>query len=142
MPEKVLLVDDEKDFLEVMSDRLVSRGFEVDTSTSGDEAIQLIDKESYDAVIMDVRMPGMDGLEALKVIKEKKPEIQIILVTGYATVGKGVEAIKMGASDFIEKPADIEIITEKIRKAKNQKMLILDKIDHDRVVNAIGKYGI
>ena len=142
MSEKVLLVDDEKDFLEVMSERLVSRGFEVDTSTSAEAAIQRIRDELYDAVIMDLRMPGTDGLEALKLIKEKKPEMQIILLTGHATIQKGVEAIKLGASDFMEKPADIEEITKKIKKAKEQKMLILDKMNQDRVIDAINKYGI
>jgi len=142
MSGKVLLVDDEKDFLEIMSERLISRGFEVDTSTSADLAIQRINKELYDAVIMDLRMPGMDGLEALKLIKEKRPEMQIILLTGHATIQKGVEAIKLGAADFMEKPADIEEITEKIKKAKEQKMLLVDKINQDRVIDAISRYGI
>ncbi|MBW1615972.1 MAG: response regulator [Deltaproteobacteria bacterium] len=142
MSERVLLVDDEKDFLEIMSERLISRGFEVDTSTSADNAIECINKELYDAVIMDLRMPGMDGLEALKLIKEKKPEIQIILLTGQATIQKGVEAIKLGAADFMEKPADIEEITEKIKKAKEQKMLIVDKMNQERVIEAINRYGI
>ena len=95
MSEKVLLVDDEIEFLEIMSERMTARGMEVTTAQSADQALAIIAKKSFDAIVMDFQMPGMDGMEALKTIKNKRPELQIILLTGYATVEKTVEAIKV-----------------------------------------------
>ena len=115
MTEKVLLVDDEEDFLETLADRMRTRGMTVDTSTSAMEAIKRIDTESYDAIILDLMMPGMDGLEALKIVKERRPELQIILLTGFGTLEKGIEAMKLGAMDFLEKPADVDMLTRKIK---------------------------
>jgi len=141
MSEKVLLVDDEKEFLEIMSERMEARDMEVTTATSADQALEIIEKEAFDAIILDFQMPGMDGMEALKAIKAKKPELQIILLTGYATVEKSVEAMKIGATDFVEKPADLELLTEKIKSAKAQKMLIVEKQTEDKVKNILKKYG-
>jgi DNA-binding NtrC family response regulator len=141
MTEKVLLVDDEKEFLELMEERLVARGIEVSTSASAQDALKKIEADMFDAVILDLQMPGMDGLEALQQIKERRPEIQVILLTGHATVEKGVEAIKLGAMDFVEKPADLEVLEDKITKAHKKKMLIVEKDSRDRVVEALKKYG-
>jgi len=141
MSEKVLLVDDEKEFLEIMSERMKARDIEVTTATSAQQALEIIEKESFDAIILDFQMPGMDGMDALKAIKAKKPELQIILLTGYATVEKGVEAMKIGATDFVEKPADLEVLAEKIKNAKAEKMLIVEKQTEDKVKNIIKKYG-
>ncbi len=141
MSEKVLLVDDEKEFLEIMSERMKARDMDVTTAISAQQALEIIEKESFDAIILDFQMPGMDGMDALKAIKAKKPELQIILLTGYATVEKGVEAMKIGATDFIEKPADLEVLAEKIKNAKTEKMLIVEKQTEDKVKNIIKKYG-
>ena len=142
MREKIMLVDDETEFLEVMSERLASRGIDVTTSTSAENAIERLGKEPFDAVILDLQMPGMDGLEALKHMKEKRPELQVILLTGHATVEKGVEAIKLGAMDLIEKPADLESLKEKIKKAKEKKMLIVEKENQDKIMDALKRYGV
>lgn len=142
MSEKVLLVDDELDFLEAMSERMTARGMEVSTASSAKEAIEIIDKISFDAIILDFQMPEMDGMEALQTIKAKRPESQIILLTGYATLEKGVEAMKIGATDFIEKPADLEALSDKIKKAKAESLLIVDKQQADKVLAAIKKYGV
>jgi DNA-binding NtrC family response regulator len=141
MSEKVLLVDDEMDFLELMEERLAARGVEVSTSGSAEDALARIEKDLFDAVILDLQMPGMNGLEVLKRIKERRPEIQVILLTGHATVEKGVEAIKLGAMDFVEKPADLEALSEKIARARKKKMLIVEKESRDRVVDALKRYG-
>jgi DNA-binding NtrC family response regulator len=141
MSEKVLLVDDEKEYLEIMSERMQARDMDVTTATSARQALEIIEKESFDAIILDFQMPGMDGMDALKAIKAKKPELQIILLTGYATVEKSVEAMKFGATDFIEKPADLEVLAEKIKKAKAQKMLIVEKQTEDKVKDILKKYG-
>jgi len=133
MTEKVLLVDDEEDFLETRADRMRTRGMTVDTSTSAMEAIKRIDTESYDAIILDLMMPGMDGLEALKIVKERRPELQIILLTGFGTLEKGIEAMKLGATDFVEKPADLESLTQKIKNAHAKKMILVEKQTEEKI---------
>lgn len=142
MTERVLLVDDEEEYLEIMSERMRARDIEVTTSTSAREALDMIATESYDAVIMDFMMPEMNGIEALKVIKEKNPEMQIILLTGHATVEKTVEAMKAGAMDLIEKPADLDALSEKIKDAHSQKALLVEKKDQERVINMLKKFGM
>lgn len=142
MAEKVLLVDDEEDFLEVMAERMKARGIDVTTSSTASEALDMIEKESYDAIILDFMMPDMDGFQTLQAIKERRPESQIILLTGYATVEKGVEAMKMGATDFIEKPADLEKLTEKIKAAQAKKMLIAEKQTEEKIKKMLQRFGI
>ena len=141
MAEKVLLVDDEGDFLDTLSERMRDRGMSVSTTTSAEEALKKVDAESYDAIVLDLMMPEMDGLELLKAIKRKKPELQVILLTGYATVGKGIEAMKLGAVDFLEKPADLKVLTEKIKEAHAHKMVIVEKQVEEKVRNIIRVKG-
>ena len=121
MPTKVLIVDDEKDFLDIMAERMSARGMDVSTATSAENAVKMVQKESYDAVIMDLMMPAMDGFKALKLLKDIQPEIQVILLTGDATADKCSEAMKLGALDVIEKPADLNLLTKKIEEAKARK---------------------
>jgi DNA-binding NtrC family response regulator len=142
MSEKVLLVDDEKDFLAAMAERMRARDMEVTTASSAKEAFEKIEQETFDAIVLDFQMPEMDGMETLKSIKAKHPESQIILLTGYATIEKGVEAMKVGAADFLEKPADLELLSKKIKQAKAEKMLIVEKQQEKKVMDIIKKYGI
>ena len=121
MPEKVLIVDDEKDFLEIMAERMRNQGLDVLTTTSAEEALKMVEKESYDAVIMDFMMPAIDGFKALKLLKEKKPEVQIILLTGDVSEQKRIEAKKLGALDVIEKPADLKVLIRKIRNINTRR---------------------
>ena len=121
MPERVLLVDDEQDFLEALAERMRVRGLEVTTTTSTLDALNMAESESYDVIVMDLMMPEMEGLEALKTLKDQKPEIQIILLTGYATREIEAEALKLGAVDLIEKPADVGRLIEKIKEARTRK---------------------
>lgn len=133
MSEKVLLVDDEKEFIETLAERMQTRGMEVSTTTSAKKALEMVDTETYDAIVLDLMMPEMDGLEALSVLKGKNPDLQIILLTGQATVEKGIEAMKLGAMDFIEKPADLETLTAKIKKAKAKKMVLVEKKTEEKI---------
>ena len=133
MAERILLIDDEPDFLETLAERMRPRGMDVTTSTSAVEALATVEEKAVDAVVLDLMMPGMDGLQAVKIMKEKKPELQIILLTGHATVQKGVEAIKLGATEFLEKPASIEVLTEKIKKAQAQKMILVEKQAEEKI---------
>ncbi len=121
MHEKVLLVDDEPDFLEAMAARMSVRGLEVTTTTSTIDALGMVESGHFDVIVMDLMMPEMAGLEALKALKDLKPELQIILLTGYATREIETAALKLGAVDLIEKPADIERLLEKIKEAQSKK---------------------
>jgi DNA-binding NtrC family response regulator len=133
MTEKVLLVDDEQEFLDALAERMRARDMEVTTSTSATDALKKAEKESYDAIVLDLMMPEMDGLEALQEIKKNNPELQVILLTGHATVKKGIKAMKLGAIDFLEKPADIETLTEKIHKASAKKMIVVAKKTEEKI---------
>ena len=141
MSEKVLLVDDEKDFLDIMSERMQARGMTVKTADSADKAMAMLEKESFDAIVMDFKMPGMDGIQALKNIKDQKPELQIILLTGYATVEKTVEAMKIGATDLLEKPADLEALEARIKQAKTEKMLLVEKQNEEKIKDILQRFG-
>jgi len=141
MSEKVLLVDDEEDFLEAMAERMRARDMEVTTASSAKEAFKKMESDTFDAIVLDFQMPEMDGMEALKSIKAKRPESQIILLTGFATVEKGVEAMKEGAADFLEKPADLEVLSRKIKEAKAEKMVIVEKQATKKVIDIIKRYG-
>ena len=118
MPAKVLIVDDEKDFLDIMAERMGARGVEVSTTTSAENALKMVLKETYDVVIMDLMMPEMDGFKALKLFKESRPDLSIILLTANVPEETCLEAIKLGALDVIEKPADLNLLTQKIEAAK------------------------
>ena len=141
MSDKVLLVDDEIDFLEVMSQRMKARGLEITTAESAVQAISIIKKKTFDAVVMDFQMPGMNGMEALKIIKNNNPEMQVILLTAYATIEKTVEVIKAGAMDLLEKPADIDALIDKIKKAKRNKELQIEKQTEERVQDILNRFG-
>ena len=133
MKEKVLLIDDELEFIDALEERMKSRGMEVASTVSPKEGLEIVDKESFDAIILDLKMPEMDGLEVLRRLKKKNPDIQVILLTGNATVQKGIEAMKLGAMDLIEKPVDIATLTEKIKKAQARKMILVEKKTQEKI---------
>ncbi|NNF97529.1 MAG: response regulator [Halobacteria archaeon] len=141
MAEKILLVDDEADFLEALSERMRTRGMDVTTSASAQEALDAVEKGAFDAVVLDLMMPGIDGLEALRILKEKDPKLQVILLTGHATVEKGVEAMKRGALDLLEKPTDIETLTQKIKEASTQRMLLVSEESEEKIKDILTKKG-
>jgi DNA-binding NtrC family response regulator len=110
----LLLVDDEEQFLNMLANRLEQRGYVILTAHSGDEALFQIEKEDINLIILDISMPGRDGMETLKAIKQKRPDIQIIMLTGHGSIQKGIESMKLGASDFLEKPVDFNVLLESI----------------------------
>ena len=121
MPVKVLIVDDEVDFLDIMAERMRARGIDVSTATSAEDAINLVGQEHYDVVIMDFMMPAMNGFKALKLLKEKKADAQIILMTGNVPGELILQAKQNGALDVVEKPADLQTLIEKIKQATIKK---------------------
>lgn len=120
MSEKVLIVDDEEDFLDILSERIRMRGMDVTTATSAEDALNMVEAESYDVVIMDYMMPALDGFKALKLMKARQPEMQIIFLTGNVPGEKYIEARALGAMDVIEKPPDLKDLVQKIKKAKKR----------------------
>jgi len=139
--ERVLLVDDEVDFTTVLKERLEARGLSAVTAASGPEAVQAVRKKRFDAIILDLLMPGMDGIETLKEILKLDDKAQVILLTGHATTKKGVEAIKHGAVDFLEKPADIQDMLSKIGEAAAKRMELVEKQSMDKIVDIIKSRG-
>ncbi len=117
MNEQVLLIDDEQDFSEVLAERMRERGMHVTTTSSPLAAVDLTAAIPFDAVILDLIMPEMNGLETLARLKETRPTLQIIVLTGQASISEGIEAMQLGAMDFLEKPIDIQVLTEKIQEA-------------------------
>ncbi len=117
MKIKILLVDDEKDFVETLAERLQLRDFEVTTALNGPDAVKLVKEQDFDVIFLDVKMPGMDGIEALKQIKNIKLLPQVIMLTGNATVETAIQGMKVGAYDYIMKPVDTDNLVELIGKA-------------------------
>ena len=141
MDEKVLIIDDEQEFTEALAERMTNRGMTVSTSSSAIEGLKSIEDKSFDVVVLDLQMPEMDGIETLKILKKKKPELQVILLTGHATVEKGIEAMKLGAMDLLEKPADLTTLTEKIKKAQAKKMILVEKKAEERIKDIMETRG-
>ena len=139
--ERVLLVDDEQEFISLLSKRMEARGVGVDTAVSGPEALQKVDDGGYDAVFLDLAMPEMDGIETLRRLLKKNPNLQVILLTGQASLEKGIEAMKFGAMDFLEKPAPIQELMEKIEHAKANRMLIVEQQMGERLKDILGTKG-
>ena len=122
MSARVLLVDDEKDFLDIMAERMEARGMDVSTACSAEDAREMVAANSYDAVIMDFLMPEMGGFTALKLLKETRPDLPIILLTANVREEERIAAKKLGAMDVIEKPADLNLLTQKIEEAQALKI--------------------
>lgn len=120
---RVLIVDDEQDFLETIVKRLRKRKVDSIGVSSGKEALRILEAQSFDVIILDVRMPGMDGIETLKEIKKKSPFTEVIMLTGHASVESGMQGMQFGAYDYVIKPADLEELIEKVNQAKERKAL-------------------
>jgi DNA-binding NtrC family response regulator len=131
---RVLVVDDELDFLETLVKRLKRRKVDASGVSSGVEAMQLLEQEHFDVVILDIRMPGMDGLETLREMKRKRPLMEVILLTGHASVESGMQGMQLGAFDYVMKPAELEDILEKVRQAFERKKLHEEKVKETDVL--------
>ncbi len=127
----VLVVDDEAQFVETLVKRLVKRGVKVASAHSGQEALDALAGSGAtrtDVVVLDVKMPGMDGLETLAAIKEAHPLVEVIMLTGHATVESAIEGMKHGAYDYLMKPCDLDVLMEKLNQATTKKREHEDKI--------------
>jgi DNA-binding NtrC family response regulator len=121
MKPRILIVDDEEEFLNSLSERLAMRDYDVTTSLSGEDALEKVKGYIFDVVILDVAMPGMDGVATLREIKRIKPLTEVIMLTGNATVETAVEGMRLGALDYVLKPCEIEGLVSKIKKGYDKK---------------------
>ena len=123
MKPRILVVDDEEPIRKTMRMTLEYEGFEVTEAPSGVEAIQAVEQDPPDLIFLDIKMPGIDGLEVLEQLKEKSPSIQVIIISGHGNVETAVQATKLGAFDFIEKPLETERVLLAVRNAAERKEL-------------------
>ena len=114
---KLLLVDDELEFLEPLSTRLGRRGVTCSIATNGADALRVLGERSFDCAVVDVKMPGMDGLELLRRIRRDHPTLGVVLLTGHASVELGVQGMELGAFDYLLKPVDLDELLEVARRA-------------------------
>ena len=148
----VLLVDDEKPFVETMVKRLTKRNLSVIVALNGQEALkQLEENQDIEVVILDVKMPGIDGIETLRRIKSQHPLLEVIMLTGHATVESGIEGMKLGAFDYLMKPCDLDQLVHKVKEAveskrKHEKKVIeafskpyRPKYDMDQIISKVRK---
>jgi DNA-binding NtrC family response regulator len=121
IPIKILVVDDEEDFVEMLSLRLKEKGDQVVTASNGSDCLNHLDKQSIDVVILDLKMPGIDGIETLKQIKARHPLVEVIMLTGHGTAETAVDGMKLGAFDYLIKPSDFDTLTQKLDAARQRK---------------------
>ena len=125
---KVLLVDDEIDFLDTLMKRMKKRGVDVSGVGSGEEGLKFLDQKSADVVVLDVKMPGIDGIQTLRKIKKRYPLIEVIMLTGHASLEVAVEGMELGAFDYLMKPIDIDELLYKVQDAYKKKSIQREKI--------------
>ncbi len=129
MPATILLVDDEQAFVETMAKRLDKRGLTVFTAANGQEGIDTLESNrSIDVVVLDVKMPGLDGIEVLSIMKARFPLVEIVMLTGHATVSNAIDGMKSGAFDYMMKPCDIDELLSKVSEAYDKKQTQETKI--------------
>ena len=114
---KVLLVDDEEDFVRTVAERMEMRELGSDVALTGSEALKMMEDEVPDVMVLDLRMPGIDGMEVLEKVKKTYPSVQVIIMTGHGSQKDEEEARRLGAFDYLQKPVDINLLMETIRKA-------------------------
>jgi len=120
---KILLVDDEADFTKYLSIFLSKRGYQVTTASNGGSALEMIEGAGFDLVVLDLKMPGISGIETLKILKKKEPCIEVIVLTGHATIDSAIEGIGLGAFDYATKPIRPNDLLERITQAFQRKLL-------------------
>ncbi len=130
----ILVVDDEQEFRELTVKRLNKRGLQAKGAESGIEALEMLKKSKLtDVVLLDVKMPGMDGIEALRHIRAEHPLIEVVLLTGHASVESGIEGMKLGAFDYLMKPIELDPLIEKLTEAYEKRRLHQEKIEQAQI---------
>jgi len=138
-PFNVLLVDDETEFLETLMKRMRKRNVKVSAAGTGEQALEHLEREPVDVVVLDVKMPGMDGIEALRQIKKRHPLVEVIMLTGHASVEVAIQGMEIGAFDYLMKPMDIDELLYKLQDAHEKKVLHERKIEAMKTLAGPGK---
>lgn len=136
----VMIVDDEADLLQSLSRAFTRRAFRVLTAESGSRALEILENVLVDIMILDVKMPGMDGLEVLRRVKQKHPSIQVILLSGHPSVDTALEGINMGASEYMKKPAEIDELADTMRRLYRERQELLEKQQQKLIDEIIRRY--
>jgi len=131
---RMLLVDDEDDFRITLANRLKLRKIDITDAASGSEAIELVKQRPFDVAVIDVKMPGVDGIETLAEIKKIDPSIEVIMLTGHASIESGMESMKIGAYDYVMKPCDIDELLTKTADAYQHKLLLEKGVEKEEKV--------
>ena len=121
IPIGVLLIDDEIAYVNVLSNRLSKRGFDVGKASSGSEAFQILRRRSFDVAVLDLKMADMDGIEVLKILKKMAPETVVIMLTGHGSAEAAHEGIRQGAYDYLTKPCELDELIQKIMEAYDKR---------------------
>ena len=129
----VLVVDDEQEFRDMTIKRLMKRELECDGAENGEKAIERVKRGDIDVVLLDVKMPGMDGVETLREIKRIKPLVEVIMLTGHASVESGLDGMRYGAFDYLMKPIEFEPLLEKLSEAYERRRIQQDKIEEAQI---------
>ena len=119
---KVLLVDDEEEFVKALAERLKMRDLRSDTVLDGEEALSFVEDQEPDVMVLDLKMPGIDGMEVLRQVRKAYPNIQVIILTGHGTEKHEEEAKRLGAFDYLEKPVNLDVLVKKMKAAYRRKM--------------------
>ncbi|MFH1137755.1 MAG: response regulator [Pseudomonadota bacterium] len=136
-----MIVDDEAGFVETLAQRLELREFQVSTALSGDEALNSLTQAQPDVVVLDVQMPGRDGVETLRLIKAAHPLVEVIMLTGHATVESAIEGMKLGAFDYLLKPTETGDLVDKITRAHARKKEQEDRIQKAEINKIVHSRG-
>lgn len=120
-PIRLLLIDDEVGYVNVLSNRLAKRNFQVGKATSGAEAFQILRQRDFDVAVLDLKMEEMDGIEILKILKKMAPELVVIMLTGHGSAEAAQEGINQGAYDYLTKPCELDELIQKIQEAYDQR---------------------
>ncbi len=132
---RALLVDDEEEFLRTVIKRLKKRDVNAIGAGNGDEALRQLGQHPVDVVVLDVKMPGMDGIETLREIKKRYPLVEVVMLTAHASMEVAIEGMELGAFDYLMKPVDIDELLYKLQDAYKKKLIQEDKIKNIKELN-------
>lgn len=127
---RVLVIDDEVDFVETIVKRLRDRGLDAQGALSGPEGLKILDERDFDVIILDVKMPKMNGIEALREIKKKKPLVEVIMLTGHGSVESGIQGLQLGAFNYVMKPVPLNELLKQMSQAYERKLIEEERSHH------------
>ena len=138
---RILVIDDEENMRHMLSAILTRAGYDAEAAADGEQGLAMLQSDAFDCVLCDIRMPKMDGMTFLKAATAMDAGLTIIMMSAYGTIDRAIEAMKLGAVDFLEKPADMNQLTKKIKKAHAHKMMVVEKQIEEKMKKIMGLKG-